>query len=165
MIGNDIVDLDLANQESNWKRSGFLDKVFTDAEQRIILTYEVPEIMVWILWSMKEAAYKIYNRQEGTRAYIPLLLHCSELAVNDKIISGKVFFEESIFFTQTLVSQNCIDTVAVQNTTDFSRIKILDNFAQINRAKGLPDFYDKEKNEFRPVSISHHGRFQKAITI
>ena len=36
MIGNDIVDLALAQKESNWKRKGFLDKIFTLQEQLFI---------------------------------------------------------------------------------------------------------------------------------
>ena len=37
MIGNDIVDLALAQKESNWKRKGFLNKIFTEKEQLLIL--------------------------------------------------------------------------------------------------------------------------------
>jgi hypothetical protein len=33
MIGNDVVDLALAQKESNWKRKGFLNKLFTSVEQ------------------------------------------------------------------------------------------------------------------------------------
>ena len=33
MIGNDIVDLDLARTQSNWQRKGFLDKIFTKKEK------------------------------------------------------------------------------------------------------------------------------------
>lgn len=165
MIGNDIIDLDLANQEHNWKRTGFLDKVFTLQEQDIILNYTVPESMVWILWSMKEAAFKIFNRQKGSRAYIPLMIECSNLELKDKILFGKVNFEESTFLTKTYVSEDCIDTVAVQKPEDFGLIKILDNYQWFNKVNGLPDFFDKETNEFRPVSISHHGRFTKIITI
>ena len=35
MIGNDVVDLRRALVESNWKRKGFLTKVFSDSEQQI----------------------------------------------------------------------------------------------------------------------------------
>ena len=77
MIGNDIVDLALAKKESNWKRNRFLDKIFTTKEQVLIVDAENPEIMVWNLWSRKEAAYKIYNRETGIRGYFPLQLECS----------------------------------------------------------------------------------------
>ena len=36
MIGNDVVDLELAKKESNWQRRGFLSKIFTKNEQRLI---------------------------------------------------------------------------------------------------------------------------------
>ena len=36
MIGNDIVDLALAKKESNWKRKGYLDKIFTVSEQLLL---------------------------------------------------------------------------------------------------------------------------------
>ncbi len=60
MIGNDVVDLALAKVESNWQRKGYLDKLFTTKEQNLIFCSENPTIMVWILWSRKEAVYKIH---------------------------------------------------------------------------------------------------------
>ena len=32
MIGNDVVDLQLAKTQSNWQRKGFLEKQFTEFE-------------------------------------------------------------------------------------------------------------------------------------
>jgi phosphopantetheinyl transferase len=51
-----------------------LDKIFTQNEQLLIATAD-PDIMVWNLWSRKEA-YKIYNRATGVRGYFPLNLVC-----------------------------------------------------------------------------------------
>ena len=56
MIGNDIIDLSLAKIESNWQRKGFLEKQFTAKEQQLILEAPNSFVMVWRLWSMKEAA-------------------------------------------------------------------------------------------------------------
>ena len=36
MIGNDIIDLAETRLRSNWKRPGFLEKVFSVEEQKII---------------------------------------------------------------------------------------------------------------------------------
>jgi phosphopantetheinyl transferase (holo-ACP synthase) len=63
VIGNDIVDLALARKESNWKRPGYLNKIFTTKEQLLISSAENPNTMVWNLWSRKEAAYKIIIEQ------------------------------------------------------------------------------------------------------
>ena len=63
MIGNDIVDLKLASIQSNWQRKGFLNKVFTKKEQTLILNASNSFEMVWLLWSIKESAYKVYIQQ------------------------------------------------------------------------------------------------------
>jgi phosphopantetheinyl transferase (holo-ACP synthase) len=71
VIGNDIVDLALARKESNWKRPGYLNKIFTTKEQLLIssekIRYHGMEFM-----ESEEAAYKIYNRATGIRGYFPL---------------------------------------------------------------------------------------------
>ena len=77
MIGNDIVDLKLASVESNWRRPNFITKIFTVSEQNFIARSKNPELEVWKLWSRKEAAYKIYNRETGMRGYFPWKLECS----------------------------------------------------------------------------------------
>ena len=37
MVGNDLVDLQIAKSQSNWRRKGFLEKQFTIKEQQLIL--------------------------------------------------------------------------------------------------------------------------------
>ncbi len=49
MIGNDVIDLELAKKESNWKRKGFLTKLFTSFEQELIAKATNQEEMVWML--------------------------------------------------------------------------------------------------------------------
>src|SRR5436190_1967565 len=102
MIGNDIVDLALAKIESNWKRKGFLDKIFTKSEQLLISKTENQDVMVWNLWSRKESAYKIYNRQTGIRGYFPLQLECSY----ENEILGRVSCNDNIYYTQTKISND-----------------------------------------------------------
>lgn len=160
MIGNDIVDLALAKKESNWKRRGFLEKIFTSAEQLLILNAENPEIMVWNLWSRKEAAYKIYNRETGIRGYIPIQLSC----VFENENSGSVHCNGNIYYTQTEISQEKIHTVAVTKTSDFNEIRAVKPIFKIRKSNGIP--YIKNDNEaLKPISISHHGRFTSWITI
>ena len=76
MIGNDIVDLKQAAKDSNWKRPRFLDKIFTQKEQSIILSSENNDQMIWLLWGMKEAAYKAYVRQFKHVFFNPKLIQC-----------------------------------------------------------------------------------------
>ncbi len=79
MIGNDIVDLALASLQSNWRRAGYLNKLFTQKEQDYILQAPNPDVMVWTLWTMKEAVYKIIIQQNGQRGYYPLRIATTDL--------------------------------------------------------------------------------------
>lgn len=161
MIGNDIVDLDLARKESNWERKGFLDKIFSPDEKCLILNDSKPEIMVWNLWSRKEAAYKIYNRITGIREYFPQKLLCHY--ENEK--SGVISIEGFVFHSKTQVSTEYIYTMAVTEISIFDRIKSLESLENIKKENGIPFILDSCSNALIPVSITHHGRFQRVITI
>jgi phosphopantetheinyl transferase (holo-ACP synthase) len=165
MIGNDIVDLVLAQKESNWERKGFLDKIFTKSEQLLILKAKNPESLVWNLWSRKEAAYKIYNRQTQMRGYFPLQLECFDLEIRNGIIFGKVVIKNSVYYTKTEVTAQYINTIAAENIEDFGIIKFLKNQKNIHKKNGIPSYFIKYNLDSRPVSISHHGRFERIISI
>lgn len=163
MIGNDVVDLRLAQKDSNWKRKGFLNKIFTEREQLLILKSENSEIMVWNLWSRKEAAYKIYNRKNQIRGYFPLQLECFDIEIRNGLYFGKVIIKEVVFFTKTEITTRYIYTIAAENIEDFDKIKTLESRKNIIKNKGIP-FYIGTKNLFqKSVSISNHGEFEKII--
>ena len=163
MIGNDIVDLALAQKESQWKRKGFLDKIFTRNEQLLILNSNNPAIMVWNLWSRKEAAYKIYNRQTNIRGYFPLQLECFDLEITNGIILGKVVMKNRIYYTKTEINPEYIDTIAVEKQSNFDSIKTLENRNNIQKNNGIPNYFENKNSVSRPVSISHHGRFERIV--
>lgn len=163
MIGNDIVDLALAQKESNWKRIGFLNKIFTKQEQKKILASENKEVTIWNLWSRKEATYKIYNRETGIRAYIPLQIDCFDLEIVNEIILGKVICNNFIYYTKTEITSDFIHTIAVSNIELFDAIYFLDNSTLVKKNKGIP-YIINNKSTKNPVSISHHGQFQKIIS-
>ncbi|MFM9825399.1 4'-phosphopantetheinyl transferase superfamily protein [Flavobacterium sp.] len=165
MIGNDIIDLALARKESNWQRKGFLDKIFTKNEQLMILNSINPEVMVWNLWSRKEAAYKIYNRQTGIRGYFPLQLECSDLKIRNQIIFGKVSIKDNVYFTKTVITKQFVNTISLEKIDDFNAIKQLNNREGIIKINGIPNCFGKCNLASRPVSISHHGEFEQIISI
>ncbi|WP_026704960.1 4'-phosphopantetheinyl transferase family protein [Flavobacterium soli] len=158
MIGNDIVDLALAKTESNWKRKGFLEKIFTENERKIILSSKNQELMVWILWSCKEAAYKIYNRAAQFRGFIPLQLEC-ELEYAENKISGKVRCFGNEYYTETDITSQFIYTVAATNKNKLQSIKEFDKDLKIIKNNGIP-YLESNKN---PISITHHGKFDRRI--
>lgn len=165
MIGNDVIDLLQSRRESNWQRKGFLQKLFTAGEQLLIAQHLNPEIMVWLLWSMKEAAYKIYNRQTRIRAYIPLQLECSLDSQNNSCVFGKVNCYGTVYYTKTILREDFLHTIAV---TDPDNLEIVIEIDRNNIGKdhyGIPFLAAARSPVRQDVSISHHGRFEKVVCL
>jgi phosphopantetheinyl transferase (holo-ACP synthase) len=161
MIGNDIVDLALARTESNLKRKNFLDKLFTKEEQLLVENANNPEVMVWNLWSRKEAAYKIYNRETGIRGYFPKQLVCSY----ESETSGTVCCNERVYYTKSTVTKDFIYTIATIEPQFFNQIEKINLDYKIHKTNGIPSIIDTQTALSKPVSITHHGRFWEGITI
>lgn len=106
MIGNDIVDL--KHSASNWKRPRFLNKVFTQNEQALIFSSENQHQTFWLLWSMKEAAYKTYVQQFGEHFFNAKRLVC-ELISEDR---GFVKIDDNSYFTESTITEDYVYTIA-----------------------------------------------------
>ena len=159
MIGNDVVDISLSRKESNWQRRGFMDKLFTIQEQQLIANHPDPEIMVWTLWSMKEAAYKIFNRQTGVRGFIPKQLVCT--INNDNINTVTIY--GNLYYSKTIIEDNCIYTVTTIEESKLDGIYELHDAVIIKDMNGLP--YVIKQNSLQPISVSHHGNYYKVAAI
>lgn len=163
MVGNDVIDLAATRKESNWQRKGFLEKLFTFEEHELIRNHESPETMVWILWSMKEAAYKVYNRQTKVRGFIPQQLLCSISISCNSIIKGIVMCNKVIYTTQTVLEGDLIHTIATANNNDIGKTQEVNSIKIVKDTLGIP--YQLIENKLLPISISHHGRFYKIVSL
>ena len=65
---------------------------------------------VWRLWSMKEAAYKIYTQQHKKRFFAPQKFECSFISESEGMVS---FEKDNIFhnniFKRALLLYNCTE--------------------------------------------------------
>ena len=185
MIGNDVVDLSCAMKESNWKRKGYLDKIYVVSEQSLINSASNSDIMVWLLWSMKEATYKVNQRITGIKEYAPTKIKCSIINIQNDIYLGVVSYNDLVYNTKTIVYKNYIHSVALYNSIDFERIReitinkfpsnyidylkvnnYLDASEIIIKDKfGVPNLYNEISKENKPISISHHGEFLILVII
>ncbi len=180
MVGNDIIDIELAKTQSNWQRPRYLDKIFTPKEQELIERSEEPHTMVWRLWSMKEAAYKLYIQLHPARFYNPKAFECVlrhkgmviygtfKCYVNTKITSNYII-SEALFRRQKISSE----IIWLNITSSKSQSQILKDqllsvaskqlrcdkkeLSFVKHAYGIPTIQYKTK-AFN-VSLSHHGRF------
>ena len=149
MLGNDIVDLDLAKIQSNWRRKNYLDKIFTAEEQLLITSAKNPDEMVWLLWSMKESAYKIHNRKTGIRNFAPKSLNCKVYASASEI-KGTISIDHNTYFTKSDIQLSYIHTIATPIYSKLEEIKVV-----IYELPNHPSDYKRTK----PGSVSHHGQY------
>ncbi|HEU0136211.1 MAG TPA: 4'-phosphopantetheinyl transferase superfamily protein [Flavobacterium sp.] len=159
MIGNDVVDLALATTESNWRRTGFLQKLFTEKEQRHILASDSPDIAVWTLWSKKESVYKIYNRERGIVAFNPLKFECIDFASDVTLVRGF----GNIYFTATHISGAELYTIGVTQLAHIYQIQHLE-MGSVVKIGNLP-FVKSYDGTIVPCSVSHHGRYVRVASI
>lgn len=110
MIGNDVVDL--AKSSKSWQEKRFQAKVYSAAEQDLISRSTNRHQMAWLLWSMKEAAYKIFVQQKGIRSFHPTQLKCCLKSTT----TGTVTFDQHSFFTTSTLAEGYIHTIARLNT-------------------------------------------------
>jgi phosphopantetheinyl transferase (holo-ACP synthase) len=165
VIGNDVVDIVQSRVESNWQRPGFLQKIFTPEEQQLILNVPEPEIMVWLLWSMKEAAYKIYNRQTAIRKFMPRDLQCIINLNEHHYYTEQVVCFENIYYTKSTLKQGNIHTVAVTCLQDLDNVIEIENKGILKDRYGIPYLLTDFENSAQSVSISHHGSLEKVVTL
>lgn len=178
MLGNDIIDLNLTQRESNWKRKNYLSKIFSSAEQALICEAHNPDLTVWLMWSMKEAVYKIVNRKTGLRFYNPQAFCCS-VGLNDLQAEGQVCYNGTHFLTHTEITKNFLHTIGVEQKSLFNELNVFYRANQPdyqitfnNLNKGI---HLKKNNEMLPVmhnlktqtehiaSVSHHGDYLSIV--
>ena len=183
MIGNDIVDIAETKQKSNWQRPRFLDKLFTVHEQQLIQNSYDPFLKVWRLWSMKEAAYKLYTQIQPSRFYNPKQFECeikdSEGKVSYKDFScyiktkmtSKYIISEARLVAMDMISESIkIDYRSPKQQSDITKDLLLAKISEhyhllkkdlkvVKSEFGIPSVYQNSKKLNMSISISHHGNY------
>lgn len=183
MVGNDIVDIIEAKRTSNWQRPRFLDKLFTTKEKQLIHNSADACEMVWRLWSMKEAAYKLYIQLNPNRFYTPRLFQCTIFGCH-----GKVKYKKFDCFVTTNITRHYIHSEAyIKDSNRLSAcIELRDDsydtqnqsvkealLTKISRKRNLikselrieksdldiPSVYHNSKKLDLCISMSHHGHY------
>ncbi len=157
MIGNDVVDLELAKVESNWRRKGYLRKLFTEKEIANIANSSDQDQMVWTLWTCKESAYKIVNRQTLERRFNPIKFEC----VKNHKEEFDVIFSNQKIFCRTKITEKYIYTEAVSKLVQFDDIEIYRDSKDIAKVDNIPNCGISGN----PVSVTHHGNYHFAIIL
>ena len=175
MVGNDIVDIDLARTQSNWRRPRYLSKLFTAYEQELIHSSNKQTLKVWTLWSMKEAAYKLYTQIHPGRFYSPKSFECSfengpavsfksfcfklNTITTDSYILSEAYLKNEHVISKVINLQKKPNAIKEQALKLFSA-KLNCKVSEVSYTKsgyGVP--YVCYNNEKYYLSISHHGKY------
>lgn len=184
MIGNDIVDLNVAGINSRWQEQRFLNKLFTHKEQLFILKDDCRFQNIWRLWSMKESAYKIQFRNLKVSIFNPKSLTCE--VTSEK--NGTVTFDNCTVNTTTEFNSNIIYTTAhLQDIIQVTEHFELKQFSQADKSKqlknkaiqafghlksvsekdisiekdcfGVPRYFINKKSQENFLTLTHHGNY------
>jgi len=184
MIGNDIIDISKTKRVSDWRRPGFLEKIFSAKEQALISESADPFITVWQLWSMKESAYKVFIQAGGQRFFNPSKIECNlhsteigEVSIDGMVLKTNTLFQSDYIFSTSTLENVIVETEIFQlsegdqkNQSDFMRLQVIESFAKkhsLNRKDlrivktevGVPKIYYGSEQLDISLSITHHGRF------
>ncbi len=182
--GNDIIALrSVSKQHVNKER--FYSKILCKAEQEFYHQQAFNKIsfdnFIWLLWSIKEAAYKFLKRHNANLIFSPpkftvRSIHFPASAgmkfINDHLenidvgeedfYTGRVAFEGAILYYRSVVHNEFISTV-VNNTEDFSKIywgvKTTNDSSSSDQSKEVRSFLLKKLNYFFPddlIQIEKH---------
>ncbi|WP_405198711.1 4'-phosphopantetheinyl transferase superfamily protein [Christiangramia sp. LLG6405-1] len=172
IIGNDIIDLEIALDKPRRNNDRFLSKVFSDNEISQIHSYSNPELAIWKIWSMKEAAYKAHQRLFQIPARLdPVSYECDldklSVSKNHNLYIIKSVHDENHIYSW-LEFKN-LDHVKLSYSTNYMSeflkefsIRTGHDFQNIELRKnkiGIPEVFLKNTGTSLPISITHHGRF------
>jgi phosphopantetheinyl transferase (holo-ACP synthase) len=139
-----------------------LDKIFTSKEQGYVLNSDNPFETVWLLWSMKESAYKAYLQTHKERFFAPKNLACHLTSKN----KGTVLINNTLFFTESEIGEAFIYTLAFTKNQlksfigDYFRFEHLDFKNQQSQTyqKVLAAFANKLKLPVAQLKIKKNGQ-------
>lgn len=115
MIGNDVISLSASSDSLKYRCDRFMNKMFTAREQRFLKSKSPDNLArwVWLMWSMKESAYKSYYKQFKKRYFIPKMFECyvaEDQPEQDCLLGNvKTLFQD--YSTQSYMLDDCIHTV------------------------------------------------------
>lgn len=157
VIGNDIISLSsLPNYDEN-RRHRYARKIMVDSEYEVWQQNGASEIDLFKYWALKEAAYKIRNRETRERVFNPKCFVVGDLGNNEEVTvqSPEAQYTGSITVTEDYIYCVLVDTTSVQLEDVQSSIQrsTLNRPSQIVKKDGMP-FLSKQ-GKLIPISMSH----------
>lgn len=119
MLGNDLIDLRLSDNQGKVQQPRLLQKICTPSELYYIQQQKDPHRALWQVWSCKESAYKVAIKRNYQPCYRPLELcvlpHNEQIAIVQTPIG--------VIHTRTLFTDQYLHTIATPHTAQIDQIQ------------------------------------------
>ena len=124
MIGNDVVDLHDPDATPTWRTPAFDARVFSPAERAKIAESTDGVRERWLIWTAKEAAYKLARKRDDAAAFIPRRFEVTPRpGLRARVLWGASSFECQWISEQSFVHALCFLPGADEpNCVGFERI-------------------------------------------
>ena len=171
LIGNDVIDLSLKKDLFREFKSKRLNQKIFSAQELHLIDHE-DDITSLRRWTMKEAAYKAYQRLYHLKPrYNP---HLIDTEIKDKT-NGIVKIDNQHFYLKTVISPDYIYSFVV-TTEEYTSISFdskahlikkighclnTDNISICKDEYNIPSILID--NSIKPISITHHGSYNFAV--
>lgn len=106
MLGNDIVDLEQVLRTGQASRVGFRERICTIAELSPLQKHFSTTLSIWILWALKESAYKCYIQAGGLPLFAPKKFTARLESIHEKQLSASLQTPMGAFDSQILVENS-----------------------------------------------------------
>lgn len=168
IIGNDIIDWQNAKKQLHKLRIRCLEKLFNTSEIHYINNHNLPILAFWHLWSVKESAYKAWQRLENTKSvFNPNAFCCQDIQSHlVRVVNGGFSCQVVTVFNSAYIYSQC-----QSKSLNFKILK--SNFEFLNfknqrekqgwhiqkTSNNIPNLFDPKHNIQKPLSISHDNEF------
>ena len=145
-----------------------MKKLFNTPEINYINNHEEPILAFWHLWSVKESAYKAWQRQTKSKpVFNAYTFFCQNIKANPILVVKDDFNCEikTTFSTHYIYSQcqsEALTSIILKSNFDYSRLKNKwydEGWQIIKTTQGIPYLYNKQKRIFTAISLSHNNQF------
>jgi phosphopantetheinyl transferase (holo-ACP synthase) len=165
-IGNDIINWQSAKTHQHKLKARCLEKLFNPSEIHYIEQHVFPLLAYWHLWSVKESAYKAWQRANDVKPiYNAISFVCSNIQQDSVVV------EKDDFRCKVNTSYSCL-YIYSQCYSEKFQTKIFDsqnlykswltlmakkNWIIEKSEFNIPSFYNTSSLQKIPVSISNDG--------
>ena len=162
MLGNDIIDLQEVLASGQAARPGFRDRICCTGELQALEASFSEEECIWLLWAIKESAYKYYIQAGGTPLFAPKKFRFTPSKLEPDRISGYTQTPNGRVASQVQVSEAYL--TAESWSTQFAQTRVHRKIFLLE-ARGQKDKSQRLKDLVCQQLAASIGEIPEAVSI